>query len=319
MDWCTIESDPGVFTELIEQIGVKGIQVEELWSLDADLLNEHKPIYGLIFLFKWTGEKDTRPTLEDYEHNIFFAKQVINNACATQAILSILMNLPDIELGPELNDFKAFTKELPSEMKGLAIGNSELIKKVHNSFARQEPFVIEQDNSEAEDAFHFISYVPVNGVLYELDGLKKGPINLGACTSDNWLDQVRPIIQQRIEQYSDKEIRFTLLALVANRLQAARAQLSALESERARVSGTDAMHVEGSDSTVLESELQRLQEVIATEESKVQRYKLENARRRHNFVPFLFNFLKVLAEKQQLQPLIEHAKNKQTQRAQAKK
>ena len=99
-------------------------------------------------------------------------------------------------------------------MKGCAIGNSDNIRQVHNSFARPEPFMVEDDKKSGEgEAFHFISYVPYRGMLYELDGLQKGPIEHGECTKENWLQKAQVEIQNRISQHEGSEIRFVLMSL----------------------------------------------------------------------------------------------------------
>eukprot|EP00808_Paulinella_micropora_P019029 g25245.t1 len=304
--WCTIESDPGVFTELIEKVGVKGVQVEELYALEKSLLDAVKPVYGLIFLFKYVKEEEKRLVLEDGAPDVFFARQMINNACATQAIISILLNRPEIELGEELKNFKEFSMALDPEMRGTVLGSSPRIQTVHNSFRRAEPFVMEAaEAKDDDDVYHFIGYVPVKGNLYELDGLKKGPILLGDCTEDNWLDKVTPHIQERIARYSEKEVRFNLLALVRNRTEVLNEELETLQAQ---------------DSTPdIEAQIADVKSRLEQEADKRKKWAIENVRRKHNYVPFIFALLKQLAKSGKLPALIEESKKKKTARQEAAK
>ena len=220
-EWCTIESDPGVFTELIKNLGVKGVEVEEI--LDMDILESgNEQVYGLIFLFKYIKNSGYTPNvLSKWDDDLFFANQVIENACATQAILGILMNNSDkIDIGPTLTDLKNFTTGMDPKMKGLSISNSEKIKTEHNKFSRPEPFVFTKTYAkDGDDVFHFVSYINFKNNIYEIDGLRSGPILIKENVENkDWIKEVKPAIIDRINLYANNEIKFNLLAVIPNRL-----------------------------------------------------------------------------------------------------
>jgi ubiquitin carboxyl-terminal hydrolase L5 len=300
----------------------------------SDLINVKRPVYGVIFLFKWGGESESASVSEQSKPKpveecpgLYFASQTVNNACATQAILGILLNNADkLELGETLTTFKQQTTELTPKLRGIAIGNNEVLRKAHNSF--RMPEIIEVTDKKAvvaEDPYHFVAYVNVAGRLYELDGLQSGPIDWGEATQEDWLEKVAPVITERMVRYAESETGFSMLALVGNKKQILQDKLDRHELYKAaleaKISGAEAMEVEGFDLSGTPEELQakldtcaaqidEYQMLIAEEDAKFAAWQEENIRRRHNYVPFLFNLLKVLADKGHLPGLIDKAKTK---------
>lgn len=112
-----------------------------------------RPVYGLIFLFRWREDEELKEEPE-CPNGVWFANQVgvfrfifagrhwltilqtIDNACATIAMLNIVNNIQGIELGENLQAFKDFTKDFTPPLRGDAIANFQFVKEIHNSFAR---------------------------------------------------------------------------------------------------------------------------------------------------------------------------------------
>jgi len=70
------------------------------------------------------------------------------------------------------------------------------------------------------------------------------------------------------------------------------------------------------ESTIAEEKT--LAEKITREEDKHQKWKVENIRRKHNYVPFIFNLLKILGEKGKLPELVEKSQKATATRAAAR-
>lgn len=69
-----------------------------------------------------------------FSHTHFF--QTVSNACASVAMLNIVNNIPNIDLGLPLQNFKEFTADFPPALRGDAIGKFDFVRVIHNSLAR---------------------------------------------------------------------------------------------------------------------------------------------------------------------------------------
>ena len=120
------------------------------------------------------------------------------------SLLNIVNNVPDLDLGPQLQSFKEFTASFPPALRGDEIGNFEFVKTIHNSFAREMDKLnidlsmcneyddrrkkakprkgqntSDDDDASDESAFHFVAFLPIRDQVWMLDGLNRQPERLG--------------------------------------------------------------------------------------------------------------------------------------------
>lgn len=98
--------------------GADGLECIEVYDTqNTELFDD---ALALIFLFQWNKDEkiESKPLDLVDDSSIFFAKQVITNACATQALINVLFNIssPTLKLGDTLTDFKLFVSDFTSQV-----------------------------------------------------------------------------------------------------------------------------------------------------------------------------------------------------------
>ena len=222
--------------------------------------------------------------------------------------------------------------------RGLAISNSEKIRVEHNKFSHPEPFIFTKTKAEdGDDVFHFVAYIHFKNAIYEIDGLRSGPILIEEnVKNEEWIKKVKPSILNRINLYAKNEIKFNLLALVPDRLEKAKKVEADLQKRKNYIKtlidnpenkseDKDLIEYNNMTKEQLENSLKDFDNMIKNneltikdEEIKVKKFREENERRQFNYIPFIYELLKTLAEKGKLSDMYNEAREEKAKKEKEK-
>ncbi|KAK0747564.1 hypothetical protein B0T21DRAFT_354607 [Apiosordaria backusii] len=202
-----LESNPSLFTELVHKLGLSpALEFHDVLSLDeADLLAlVPRPAMALILVFPTSpdyeaeiAEKD-KDAIEyaksgDGDEDIVWFKQTINNACGLYGILHAVSNgvaRDHIVPGSHLDRLLTSCTPLEPLDRAAALEEDEELEAAYKAVALQGDSEVPEDPEEEVD-FHYVCFAKShkNGHLHELDGDRKGPIDLGEFGDDDLLSE----------------------------------------------------------------------------------------------------------------------------------
>jgi ubiquitin carboxyl-terminal hydrolase L3 len=202
VQWPALESDPEIFTNYAQKMGLKSSHTfNEIFSLDEDMLSMAQgPAVIFCFNYNKNGPKRVLDESKFVETSTipYYMKQsgTLDLACGIIAMLHCLGNSKvEFEDGSVLQKYFEKAKNLSAEERSACLENCNDFKQAHVQFASQGQSSIPQTSEQCN--YHFIAYVNVDGKLYELDGLKKGPYLL----KDNLTDtNIVPFVAEEVKK-----------------------------------------------------------------------------------------------------------------------
>ncbi len=196
-----LESDPSIFTEFSRKLGLSPLLAFcDIYSItEPDLLAVlPRPLNAVILLFPVTDAYEKYRKTEDEKQqaekndikDILWFKQLLKNGCGLYGLLHAICNLPKglIVDRSKIWNFISDVKYLQGctnynnfEQKTRLISNLFLSTYSEYSQQGQTP----APDAEEDVNLHFICFTKGrNGHLYELDGRRTGPVDMGPSTND---------------------------------------------------------------------------------------------------------------------------------------
>ncbi len=183
-NWVGLESNPEVLTEFAVKLGVdpKWAFTDVVGLDDASLRSVPQPCVGLIFLYPYSQLETHKRKLGSARGcktpGVWFMDQTVGNACGAVALMHTVMNtLNRVSQGSGfLEGFYRDTSGASALERGQLFAPA--LRELNDAVAPQGQTDAPRPSADLD--FHFVSFVPVGGVLYELDGNNDGPLDCGA-------------------------------------------------------------------------------------------------------------------------------------------
>ncbi|XP_056587260.1 ubiquitin carboxyl-terminal hydrolase isozyme L1 [Triplophysa dalaica] len=215
MEWKPMEINPEMLNKVLSKLGVGSSwrYVDVLGLEDESLSGVPSPCCALMLLFPLTQQHEEFRSKQSVGNGqgVYFLKQTVVNSCGTVGLIHAVANNQDIIDFDNNSALKSFL-DATSGMSA-----AERAKKLEKNKAFQETHDAVADEGQCRPApdkvnFHFITFVNVNGQLYELDGRIDGPVSHGATKPESFVLDAARVCREFMEREKG-EVRFSAVAL----------------------------------------------------------------------------------------------------------